>query len=189
MYGQWRAFTASGDCVLRSDLVVLAPLTRADSAQLFQWINERDDVVLSAAYKPITDVHHQAWLERILARKDVFIFGIRDARTDVLLGSCQLHSVNRVHRRAELQIRIGSRSERGKGFGRDATRLLLQFAFDDLNLERVSLHVFSTNEPAIKMYERVGFAREGVLRHGAYVNGAYVDVIIMGILKQEYRRY
>jgi RimJ/RimL family protein N-acetyltransferase len=187
---QWRAITSASDRVLRSDLVVLAPVTRADSAQLFQWINERDDVVLSAAYKPVADVHHDAWLEGILARKDAFIFGIRDARTSALVGSCQLHGVNPVHRNAELQIRIGAKSERGKGlgFGQDATRLLLRFAFDDLNLERVSLHVFSNNEHAIKMYERVGFVREGLLRRGAHVNGAYVDVIIMGILKQEYRR-
>jgi RimJ/RimL family protein N-acetyltransferase len=62
----------------------------------------------------------------------------------------------------------------------------LRFAFDDLNLERVYLHVFETNKAAIRVYEKIGFVHEGVLRKAAYINGEYLSLIVMGILKDEY---
>ena len=93
-----------------------------------------------------------------------------------LIGSCQLHGIHPVHRSAELQIRIGEAGERGRGHGTEAVTLLVDFAFRDLNLRRVALHVLATNERALKMYERIGFVREGVLREAAHVDGEYVDV-------------
>ena len=91
-----------------------------------------------------------------------------------------------VHRSAELQIRLGEAAERGQGYGTEVVRLLLDFAFKDLNLHRVYLHVFSTNTAVIRVYEKVGFVREGLLRKAAHINGAYVDVLVMGILREEY---
>ena len=70
----------------------------------------------------------------------------------------------------------------------EAVRLLLDFAFRDLNLHRVYLHVFDTNAAAIRIYEKVGFVREGVLRQAAHIDGRYVDVMVMSILREEYAR-
>ena len=91
-----------------------------------------------------------------------------------------------MHRTAELQIRIGEGAERGAGRGSEAVVLLLNFGFRDLNLNRIFLHVFANNEPALRMYEKVGFTREGVLRRAAYIDGSYVDIVVMGILREEH---
>ena len=64
--------------------------------------------------------------------------------------------------------------------------LLLNFAFKDLNLHRVYLHVFATNSAAIRAYEKAGFVYEGKLRSAAHIDGAYVDVVIMSVLREEY---
>ena len=117
---------------------------------------------------------------------DSVIFGIRLLESNRLIGSCQLHSINHVHRSAELQIRIGEPFQRGQGYGTEAVRLLLDFAFKDLNLHRVYLHVFSTNAAAILIYKKVGFVHEGLLRKAAHIDGAYVDVVVMGILRDEH---
>jgi RimJ/RimL family protein N-acetyltransferase len=174
--------------MLRTSRVVLAPLTEADLPRLFQWINDREQVLFNAPYKPVHAGAHREWFESIRKRPDVVIFGIRLIHSGKLIGSCQLHSIHPVHRSAEFQIRIGEVRERGKGYGLEAVRLLLDHAFRDLNLRRVFLHVYKTNRAVLRLYEKAGFVREGELRRAAYVNGRYVDVIVMGILRAEHVR-
>lgn len=165
--------------------VTLGPLSAADLPLLFAWINEREQVLLNAPYKPVHEGQHQAWFAAIQQRDDAVIFAIRLPESDKLIGTCQLHSISSVHRSAELQIRLGDVAERGHGYGTEAVRLLLDFAFKDLNLHRVYLHVFATNRPAIRVYEKVGFVREGTLRQAAHIDGRYEDVLVMGILRPE----
>jgi RimJ/RimL family protein N-acetyltransferase len=164
----------------------LCPLTLEDLPILFNWINDREQVLFNAPYKPVHWQHHQKWFETVQQRKDMIIFGIRAQQTDKLIGTCQLHSIHPVHRTAELQIRIGEVAERGHGYGTEAIRKLLNFSFKDLNLHRVYLHVFVSNEAAIRAYSKAGFSREGVLRQHTYIDGEYLDVIVMGILQEEF---
>jgi RimJ/RimL family protein N-acetyltransferase len=169
----------------RGKLVELTPLTDADSDAMLRWINERDLVLLSSAYRPVDEAHHREWFSSIRKRADVVIFGIREVAGGRLVGSCQLLGINPTHRKAELQIRIGEADARGRGYGREAVDLLLDFAFGDLNLHRVELTVLEGNEPAIKTYLSAGFAREGVMRQAAHIDGRYVDLVFMGILRDE----
>jgi UDP-4-amino-4,6-dideoxy-N-acetyl-beta-L-altrosamine N-acetyltransferase len=165
--------------------VELTPLRPDDSPLLFEWINDRSLVELSAPFRPISLSEHDEWFERILRRNDARIFAIReDGR---LVGTCQLHSIHPVHRSAELQIRIGAADARGRGIGREALRQLLRQGFEELGLHRISLHVFATNEAAIRAYEHVGFRREGLLREAALLGGSWIDVLLMGVLAGEQR--
>ena len=141
---------------MRGELVELGPLRDEDSDALFRWINDRETVVLSAVYRPVPRPDHDAWFGTVRARKDVEIYAIR-TRAGRLVGSCQLHSIDRDRGTAELQIRIGEPDARGRGYGTEAVRLLLRRAFDGLGLSRVRLHVFETNEPALATYRRCGF--------------------------------
>jgi len=172
--------------MLKGKDVYLAPLTAADLQQMFDWINDREQVLFNAAYKPTSEARHQEWFKSVQNRNDMVIFTVRQVETNALVGSCQLRNLNFVHRIGELQIRIGSVEQRGHGYGTQAVNLVLQHAFKDLNLQRVYLHVFATNARAIRVYEKAGFVREGLLRRGAYIDGNYVDVVVMGILKEEY---
>lgn len=167
--------------------VMLTAITRADAPVLFRWINDRDLVRFNSPFQPVHESTHRQWLESLARRTDLVAFAIRLRRTRRLVGVCQLVNISRVHRSAELQIRLGDSRARGRGLGREAVRLLLDFAFDDLNLHRVALHVFRTNAAAIRTYERVGFRLEGTLREAAYIAGTYVDVLAMGILRSEAR--
>jgi diamine N-acetyltransferase len=156
--------------------------------RLWNWINDRDQVLFNAAYKPVAETQHRAWFDGLAKRTDMVLFGIQLLKTKKLIGTCQLHSISAVHRNAELQIRIGDVSERGHGAGTDAVRLLLKFGFDDLNLHRIFLHVFADNRAALQTYEKCGFKREGTLRDTAHIDGRYVDVVVMGILRGEIER-
>lgn len=166
--------------------VRLRSLRREDSALLYEWITRRDLVILNAPFHPVNEADHEAWIERMLVRQaGMVIFVIEDKETGEAIGTCQLYNIHPIHRSAELQIRLGSELHRGKGNGPEAIRLLTRFGFDDLNLHRIYLHVFSTNESAIRAYQKCGFVTEGRLRDAAFIDGAWVDLIAMGLLKGE----
>jgi RimJ/RimL family protein N-acetyltransferase len=64
-------------------------------------------------------------------------------------------------------------------------RQLVRYGFDELDLHRIYLHVFATNDPAIHLYERFGFRREGVLREAALIEGAWTDVLVMALRRHD----
>jgi RimJ/RimL family protein N-acetyltransferase len=166
--------------------VVLGPLCPEDSVDLWQWINARELVIESSAYRPVHGAAHAEWFVRMQQQKDCVLFGIRLVPSNLLIGSCQLHSIHSVHHSAELQIRIGRPNCRGKGYGSQALRQLLDFGFRDLNLNRIYLHVLANNVAAQRLYVRWHFQHEGCLRSAVYIDGRYLDVILMGLLREDY---
>lgn len=168
--------------------VALGPITMADAPTLFEWINDRDLVLFNAAYRPTHEASHLEWVRGLAGRRDLVAMAVRSVPGKRLLGVCQLIGIDPVHRRADLQIRMGDDRTRGRGLGLEAVRLLLAHGFDDLNLNRISLQVFATNTRAITTYERAGFRQEGRLREAMYLDGRFVDVLTMAILEREFRR-
>jgi RimJ/RimL family protein N-acetyltransferase len=164
--------------------VELGPLVEEDSKTLFEWINDRELVLFNAPFHPVDSVSHREWFDSIRHRRDVSIFAIRDAGR--LVGTCQLHAIDPIHRSAELQIRIGVEGDRGRGIGTEAVRHLLRHGFHDLNLNRVFLYVFAHNQRAIRAYEKAGFEREGLLRQAAHIDGRYADIVVMGVVRDEF---
>ena len=173
--------------MLKGARVSLAPLREADVDKLFGWINDRDEVLLGAAYRPVHESAHREWIKETVRRPDTVIFAIRAAPDERLVGYVQLVGIDPRARSAELRIRIGDRDARGQGVGLEAGGLILRHAFEDLNLERVWAHVFPTNEPVRRGARRLGFQEEGRLRRAAYLAGEYVDVIVIGILRSEFQ--
>lgn len=171
---------------MKGKYVFLTPITLSDLQVMCEWINDREQVLFNAPYKPVTSEQHAEWFKDLQKRNDVLIFAVRLIENNKFIGTCQLNGINYTHRSADLQIRLGKEDDRGHGYGTEAVKLLVNFAFLDLNLQRVQLHVFNNNLRAIRAYQKVGFIEEGVLRKAAYIDGKYIDVLIMGVLKEDY---
>lgn len=103
------------------------------------------------------------------------------------IGHCLLHTINTAYRTCEIGIGIGDPAYRGRGYGREALRLLLAYAFDHQNMHKVSLTTDATNERAQRAYRAVGFVEEGRRRQHAWTDGRYVDMVEMGLLRAEWR--
>jgi diamine N-acetyltransferase len=170
--------------MLRGPRIELTPIEAADLPQLRAWINDRETAVLSTAYRPVNARQQDAWFAKLDDRPDQVVFAIRAA--EELIGTCNLTGIQPIHRSAELAIRIGDPARRGQGLGSEAVELLLQHAFADRNLHRVSLQVFADNEAALRSYRKVGFVHEGTLREAAFIGGRYVDVHTMSVLRDEW---
>ena len=104
-----------------------------------------------------------------------------------LVGQLDIHTFpNRPRRRHAGQIGMSVRDEfQGKGVGTALLQAAVDLADKWLNLLRLELEVYSDHEPAVRLYQRFGFAIEGTLVQYAYRAGQYVDVYSMARLKQE----
>lgn len=115
-----------------------------------------------------------------------FSFAVRVLDGDAKIGFTALW-VNWPLRDAWVAIGIGERDYWGRGYGTDAMRLTLRYAFDELNLHRVTLTVWDVNERAIRSYEKAGFKREGLQRETMLREGRRVDTVVMGVLREEWK--
>ena len=109
-----------------------------------------------------------------------------EAEDGSLIGDCALCQISWEDRRAGLAICIGDKTRWGHGYGTDATRALVRFGFEEMNLNRIWLTVYADNPRAIRCYEKVGFVREGVKRQAVYHDGKFVDEVMMSMLREEY---
>ena len=133
---------------------------------------------------------YKEWFEKDLVeqqKNDELFFLIRTLEEDLTIGLIGLDGIQWVHGDAWVGIGLGERKYWGKGYGTDAMRILLRYAFEELNLHRLSLSVFEYNSRAIRSYEKVGFVIEGCARQFLNRDGRRYDMIFMGILRDEWK--
>ncbi|GAA0729576.1 GNAT family protein [Clostridium malenominatum] len=137
---------------------------------------------------PNTLEDEEKWVESLSATKDVYSFAIETLQDNKYIGGCGINSIDWKNSVALVGIFIGDKDYWGKGYGTDAMKTLVKFIFEQMNINKVKLNVFSFNERAIKSYEKCGFKIEGVLRQELYRDGKYHDDILMGILREDWVR-
>lgn len=119
-------------------------------------------------------------------QSSIFLFMIRSLEDDRIIGEIGLEGVEWNHGDAFVGISIGEREYWDKGYGTDAMRVLLGYAFNELNLHRVSLTVFEYNPRAMRSYQKAGFVMEGRERSVISRDGKRYDLLFMGILREEW---
>ena len=114
-------------------------------------------------------------------------FAVHWEGEDEPVGVVSLTNINHANSSADLSVIVGDEKDRDRGLGTEAIRILLDYAFEDLGLNRVGLSVFEFNETAIHAYEKLGFEREGQLRKAIWRDGGFHDAILMSILARDWR--
>ena len=172
--------------MLTGDRVTLRPVRPDDHEQLYAW---RLDL---ATWGDQTDVapHPMTFEEYRQSKEDAARTPDKGvswtAEVDgTLVGSASMFAFDELARHAEVGLTFGP-EHRGKGYGRETLRLLLDFGFTHRNLHRVWLECSAANERAIRCYTAAGFTEEGRLREHAWINGRYVDVVRMAVLRAEW---
>ncbi|MCK9610725.1 MAG: GNAT family N-acetyltransferase [Candidatus Cloacimonas sp.] len=166
----------------------LRALTITDLPLTLKWHNQPDIIEMYAGHPfPVNEEMERKWYEKILTSNfPVTVFGIELIENNKLIGLTTLRDINLIIRSAETAIYIGDQNERSKGYSKEALKLTLNFAFNNLGLHRVFLSVREDNVAAIGLYEKMGFIREGILRDSIYKDGKYISLIIMSILEGEF---
>jgi RimJ/RimL family protein N-acetyltransferase len=175
--------------LFHGELVRLAALNgEMDAETLAFWSRDTEFERLLDAdpVLPSTRAKERTRIERDENSPDTLSFGLRTLTEDRLIGFVGLFGIEWHAGVAFVGIGIGETDYRGKGYGTDAMRLILRYAFEALHLRRVSLDVFEYNQRAYRSYIKAGFVEEGRARQYLHRDGRRWDLIYMGILREEW---
>ena len=170
---------------LHGRTVVLRPIVEADARDMHASLADAETMRLTGTRRvyDLEEVRrHCAGLEERHDRVDLAICAADDGRW---LGEVVLMDIDAVDRTAGFRIALAAERLAGRGYGREAARLLLAWGFDVLGLHRVGLEVYAFNPRAIHVYETLGFRHEGRLREVLDQDGARHDALVMGLLAHE----
>ncbi len=174
--------------MLTGHKVILRAVTRDDLERLCQFTNDVEVELAGGGDPPtpqsVARLHAEYEAQVSAGGRDGTSFAIE--ADGICIGQCALFQFDAVAQSCALGITIGDKGYWGRGYGTDAIRLLLDYAFRLRNLRRVYLTVNSTNERAIGAYRRCGFVEEGRLRQHVWSAGQYIDLVNMGILRGEW---
>jgi len=158
-----------------------------DLKSVITWINNPAVTRYLTHMRPWSIVEERTWLDRAMRNDDpsaiTFVIETSDGEYS---GSVGLMHIDGRNRHAEVGIVIARPEDAGRGPGTEAMQLMLRHAFEELNLHRIMLRVFTFNERAIKSYQKLGFVEEGRLRENMFRHGAWHDTVLMGILADEF---
>ena len=173
--------------MIEGELVRLRAVEPEDAENAFRWMNDREVARNLTARYPFSLESEREWVKG--AGKPLDFANARfavETKDGVHIGHCGLHNASAENRRAELGIMIGEKEYWGRGFGTDTMLTLLRFAFEQMNLHKVTLGVFEFNERGRVMYTKLGFVEEGRFREDLFQAGRYWDLIRLSILRREY---
>lgn len=166
------------------ETVYLSPLCPDDVELYTKWMNDSSVTLGTGSFSQIFTQSKEAdWLASNAGNQNFAIVRLED---DTLLGNCGLVECDHLHQTATVGIFIGEEENRSKGYGREALSLLLDFGFQFLNLRNIMLCVFSFNERAIHMYQKVGFREIGRRRQCHFSQGKFYDTVYMDILRDDF---
>lgn len=169
--------------------IKLRPLQYGDETLFFKWRNDLEYIGLTKSIRlPKHQGIEKEWLDAVMRDKSnkSVIFIIETVSDPVSVGFVQLNQIDWISRNCTFGIAIPEKDFQGRGFGKDVMRLIFDYAFNFLNLKKVSLEVTSFNTNSIHLYEKTGFEKEGILKQHYFWNGNYHDVLIYSLFKENF---
>jgi len=169
------------------------PDAECDAEVVSKWTHDLDYLRLLSAEvaKPLSPAQIKKQYEELdkdAEKHNAFNFAVRLKDDDRLIGFARLYHIEWTHGTGSLQIGIGDRSDRGKGYGTEALHMLLRYAFDEVNLYRLSATTAEYNTGAIRFLERAGFVVEVRRRQAIQRDDKRWDAVMLGLLRDEWKR-
>jgi diamine N-acetyltransferase len=166
--------------------VSLGPPRRDLLPLYLRWINDFEVSRTLMGWQPMTMEAEEDWYNEVARSQSHRLFTVYEKESLRPVGGVGLHDINLRHSTAEMGLMIGEKSCWGKGYGTEATRLMLDYGFNGLSLHNIMLRVHSHNERGIRAYRRAGFKEIGRQREAFRLGGRAWDVIYMDCLAHEF---
>lgn len=174
--------------ILNGKRIRLAPLERHHLPTRVKFINDPEVQATLNFDFPISLAKTEAWFQRTSVASDRIDFAIETTKDSKVIGFGGLININGTSRKAELYIFIGDKFFWGQGYGRDGYRLITNYGFLELGLERIYLHQLTINKKAQSATNSLGWIVEGLLRRDMYSHGELKDQHILSILRDEWMK-
>ncbi|GIG30817.1 GNAT family N-acetyltransferase [Cellulomonas marina] len=171
---------------LIGEMVVLRPVRAGDADALWESVTDPEGRRLAGSTRTFTRREVERWAATVADAEDRVDLAITAHGSDEYLGEIVLSDIDEVAGSARLRLAMRP-AYRGRGYGTEATELVLGLAFDGLALHRVGLEVLAINPRVQSLYANLGFVVEGRLREAARDGDRWCDAVVMGLLEDEYR--
>ena len=168
--------------------VALGPLRRDLASLRLRWANDFTAIRAYDIPRPVTEEDFLATHDRIIREGRHILFTLYERATERPIGHTGLLRVQARDRNGEFDLFIGEPDARGRGYGSEATRLVLDYAFTALGLSSVFLRVYAFNLAGIRVYEKAGFRVAARQRECFWMNGRFWDLLYMDCLAREFAR-
>lgn len=176
------------DIIIKGEDISLRLIKNSDIPEYYKrgFESPDEEVQLLTGTKHIPKEEEiRVYVERIIEDNSRYDFLIINSKGQII-GESVINDIDIDNRSGHFRIALFKSEDCGQGIGTEAINMTLQFGFERLNLHRIELEVFSFNNRAYRAYCKVGFIEEGRRRDAIFVNDQYYDVIIMGILNNEF---
>jgi RimJ/RimL family protein N-acetyltransferase len=168
---------------IMGERICLKPLKKKDMKSMAKWHNDPEIMKYIAFTKILSIDYWLDWFEKMISNQNSLYFGITKNDDNQLIGYIHLEQILWDHKLCkDIGIVIGEKNEWDKGYGTEAMNLLIDFAFNKLDLHRLELLTLDFNKRGMNVWEKCGFKVEGIMKKARIVNGKWHDVIFMALL-------
>ena len=177
---------------ISGEKIVLREFRDTDLEAMHSWVNDEEVTrYLSMSVFPRTFEDSRKFLENQLSRRSEeyvnFVIALKDDENKKYIGTVGLRNIDYINRNCELAITIGVRDKQNSGCGTEAVKLIVQYAFNSLNMHKVYLSVLNVNDKAKRVYEKCGFVKSAEFKDHIFKNGNYYDLLYMEKLNNQER--
>jgi RimJ/RimL family protein N-acetyltransferase len=176
--------------MIKGNRVLLRPVRRSDINYFLKWFTDPEVIQYLMLYLPMTEMAEEKFIDGLASNPGTDVYFIIEAIEEggnKAIGSISLNGIKPKDHFATFGIAIGEKSYWSKSYGSEATRLLIKYGFEQLNLHRISSGAISFNERSIRLHLSVGFKEEGREREVRFRNGKYYDQVLFGLLRTEWK--
>ncbi|SDI79931.1 Protein N-acetyltransferase, RimJ/RimL family [Ferrimonas sediminum] len=174
--------------MIQGDCVRLRSLRVEDAAEFYRWSCDPEVVQysLSSFSLPKSQAQYAQWLAQVNDERGSISLGIECTNSGELIGYAGIVGISQLNRCGEYFILIGDKRHWGRGVGTEVTRLVTEYGFRQLGLNRIELTAFANNPGAVRAYEKAGYVHEGVLRQAGFRHGRFMDKVMMAALANDW---
>lgn len=167
-------------------MIKLETFKKSDFNQLIGWIDSEEFLIQWSGNAFAYPLNEQQ-LENYIESSNTLAFKVIDEKSKKVVGHISLGQIDNINKSARIgKVLVGDTKMRGRSIGKHMMKAVLQIAFEELKLHRVTLGVYDFNTSAITCYEKIGFVKEGLLRESKKVGETYWNLWEMSMLEYEW---
>ena len=164
--------------------VYLRAIEEWDNEMLLEMINDPQTERMLGGYSwPISITGQRKWFEGQINKGNILRCIVSVRETNVAVGTIILSDIDLKNGTAEIHIKLSAENGRGKGYGTDAVKTLVSYAFKEMRLNCIYANILAYNTASTHLFEKCGFIREGILRSRVYKEGAFIDFLSYSIVR------
>lgn len=174
-------------CFIKGEKIYLRPFNEGDVEKWYQWFNDEEVThYMDKRRFPNTPEKQLEFMKQINASTADIQLAIVHQKDDELIGTVGLHQIDFINRNADISIVIGEKKYWKKGFGKEAGALIIDHAFNMLNLHKLTAGMVEENMASYNLFVSLGFEKEGVYKEQVFLHGKYRNIVKLGLPKKEF---